>query len=41
MSKARTPTFRVMYGKGTEFDCEVIAISVSKTVGFTPTEELK
>ncbi len=41
MSKERPPTFRKMYGKDMEFDGEGIAISVSKTVGFTPTGELK
>ena len=41
MSKAREPTFREMYGKDTEFDCEVVALSVSKTVGFTPSGDLK
>ncbi len=41
MSKERPPTFREMYGKETELDGEGVAISVSKTVGFTPTGELK
>ena len=41
MSKAREPTFREMYGKDTKPDCEVVALSVSKTVGFIPTGELK
>lgn len=26
MSKERLPTFRAMYGKDTEFDCEVICL---------------
>ncbi len=41
MRKAREPTSREMYGKDTEFDGEGVAISVSKTVSFTPTGELK
>ncbi len=41
MSRARGPTFKEMYGKDTEPDCKVMAISVFKTVGFTPTGDQK
>ncbi len=41
MSKAREPTFIEMYGKDAKLDGEGVAISVSKTIGFIPTGELK